>query len=98
MTPEICKAMRQRLLIVINYQGATRTIEPHCCGVGAAGRDVLRAYQVNAGGKPGETNGWKLINVDEILSMRILAQGFDGPRPDYRRGDPACGRRVHCEL
>jgi hypothetical protein len=90
--------MRQRLLIVINYQGATRTVEPHCCGVGPMGQDLLRGYQVNAGGKPGETIGWKLFNVDEILSMRVLSQGFDGPRPDYHRGDPAFTRRIHCEL
>lgn len=98
MTPEICRAMRQRLLLVINYQGATRTVEPHCCGVGNAGHDVLRAYQVNADGKPGEANGWRLFNVDEILSLRVLAQGFNGPRPDYNRGDPAFSRRIHCEL
>lgn len=98
MTPEICRAMRQRLLIVINYQGATRTLEPHICGVANGGHDLLRAYQINAGGKPGEANGWKLIKVDEILSLRVLAQGFGGPRADYQRGDPAFSRRIYCEL
>ncbi|HUP30060.1 MAG TPA: hypothetical protein VM122_07805 [Usitatibacter sp.] len=98
MTPEICRAMRQRLLIVVNYQGATRTLEPHICGVGSGGQDLLRAYQVNAGGKPGEANGWKLMKVDDILSLRILPQGFDGPRPDYHRGDPAFSSRIYCEL
>ena len=98
MTPEICRAMRQRLLIVVNYQGATRTLEPHCCGVGNPGQDLLRAYQVNAGGKAGEVDGWKLVKVDEILSLRVLAQGFGGARADYQRGDPAFSRRIYCEL
>ena len=98
MTPEICRAMRQRLLIVVNYQGATRTLEPHTCGVGNGGQDLLRAYQVNARGKEGEANGWKLVKVDEIRSLQVLPQGFDGPRPDYQRGDPAFSRRIYCEL
>jgi len=31
--------------------------------------------------------GWKLLRVDEIISLSLLPEPVPAPRPDYRRGD-----------
>jgi hypothetical protein len=94
----ITRAIQQRLLLQIMYDGGHRIVEPHAFGHNAGkGHDLLRAYQVSGSSKTFEYVGWKLFRCDEMLSLQVLEQHFSGPRPGYKRGDKALDQ-IYSEL
>ena len=74
-----------------------RTVEPHAYGVDKKGRYLLRAFQIAGGSESGEYVGWKLFCADEISNLEVLDATFSGPRPEYKKRDPAI-RAIIAEL
>lgn len=97
MREEICKAIRDRKLLSIYYEGEYRRVEPHCYGTGSKGQELLRAYQVEGYSLSGEVIHWKLFDVRKISTISVLVESFPGARADYNPNDPAISN-VYCEL
>ena len=83
------KAIQNCHLLVFTYDGFSRTVEPHTCGIDAKGHRALRAFQVGGGSESGEYVGWKMFHVDEMFSLSESPRSFGGPRPGFKRGDSA---------
>ncbi len=82
-------AINERRLIRLDYEPGQRLIEPHAYGLSSKGDELLRAFQVSGASASGVHHDWKLFRVDRINSLTVLNERFDGPRPEYRRGDSA---------
>lgn len=98
MNSIICSAIQNQKVLRITYDWGSRTVEPHAYGLNDDDHELLRAYQVSGSSESGETRGWKLFRVDEISSLSVLEDNFEGPRRGYRRGDKALDARIYCEL
>lgn len=96
MNSLIIKAIKERRLIQVYYDGGTRTIEPHCYGVSKAGKELLRLYQVG-GYSSSNSYDWKLFTVEKMNSIKILNETFDSPRYGYKRNDSVM-RRIYAQL
>lgn len=83
------RTIQNRHLLAFTYDGFSRTVEPHTCGIDSKGHKALRAFQVGGGSESGEYIGWKMFHVDEIFGLSELPRSFDGPRPGFKRGDSA---------
>ena len=88
----IAAAIQARRLLTFTYDGFRRTVEPHTYGTDRKGHKALRAYQVGGGSESGEFVGWKLFHVHEMHGISAAPQAFQGPRPNYKRGDQAFAR------
>jgi hypothetical protein len=82
-------AIQERRVVVLEYHGYSRTVEPHCVGQDKNRSDKLRCYQTSGGSVSGEREGWKLLNVDEVRAILPTEKLFSSARPGYKRGDPA---------
>ncbi|QPS09554.1 hypothetical protein I6G66_05900 [Delftia acidovorans] len=89
MRGTLTTAIQERRVVVLDYHGYTRTVEPHCLGCDKSRKDKLRCYQTSGGSESGEREGWKLLNVDEVRAISPTEKLFSSARPGYKRGDPA---------
>jgi hypothetical protein len=87
-TTAIVEAITKRHLLVIDYHGKTRAVEPHTFGLDRWGRQLLCAYQVECEG-PKNPFGWRFFFIEQISNAHLDARRFVAPRPEYRRGDGA---------
>jgi predicted nucleotidyltransferase component of viral defense system len=67
-------AAANRLLVEIVYHGARRTIEPYSLRRPKTGNLLLYAFERMKGGAP--TNDMRAYKIEEISSVRVLAQSF----------------------
>jgi len=72
----ICEAIRERKLLQFYYDGGIRIVEPYAYGYGKNGDLKLRAYQVSGYSSRGQTEGWKLFNVDKITGAKVIDDCF----------------------
>ena len=77
-------AIEQKRRLRFQYNGRTRLVEPQCYGIGTRGTELLRAHQLQ-GGQEREP----LFDVSKIAGLEMLAEMFDRPGPNYKRGDSA---------
>ena len=97
-TTAIVEAISTRHLLVIDYHGKTRVVEPHTFGLDRWGRALLCAYQVECDSQSGKTPlGWRFFFIEQISNARLDARRFAAPRPEYVRNDGAF-RSVTAEL
>ena len=82
-------AIRNLNVIAFQYEGFSRTVEPHTYGIDGKGHYAVRGYQVAGGSQSGEYVGWKLFHVNEMHGLSVLPAKFAGPRQGYKRGDKA---------
>jgi len=94
MNHVICNAIANLQLLRLSYSGWNRVVEPHAYGLSRGRREVIRAWQVadciSFDGRLGwhlDLAGWKLLRVDEIVSLSLLPGPTREARPDYWRGD-----------
>lgn len=92
-----CKALRERRLLELRYDGYSRSVEVHAVGYSKTGDALMRAWQVRGGSASGERTGWKLMSLAEARSAVISDEQSDAPRKGYKRGDPALARII-CEI
>ena len=79
----ICQAIKEMRKVRISYKGGTRVIEPHAFGYDTQRKRKLRAYQVSGYSESRNTQGWKLLDVDEITNFQLLDDYFHQPRQGY---------------
>ena len=92
MNEDICRAIREKRRIRFRYNGKQRFVEPQCCGVGAKGTELLRAYQLTGGAQPEP-----LFDMSKVVDLVILGETFERPGPHYKRDDSAMVR-IFCQL
>jgi hypothetical protein len=86
MNPVLLRAIGARKIMLIDYEGHCRVIEPHTYGADANGRELLRAYQPDP---RSPVRGWHLFDLTRsgrLIATRLV---FCQPRPGYSRGDDA---------
>ena len=72
-----------------SYKESSRTIEPYTLGSNLnTGKTLLRAFQVDGESSSGETEGWKLMDVNKLDSIEIDGGTFQ-VREGYKRNDVA---------
>ena len=86
MNQEIIEAIENKNLIEFDYDGESRTVEPHCYGLSTKGNHVLRAYQVDGYSSSGDM-GWKMYDLGKTNNINILEDTFEKSRNGYNRGD-----------
>ena len=89
MNNSFVNAIRERRVLALQYDGFSRTIEPHAYGESKDGNQLLRAYQTSGGSESGEYKGWKLFDLSKAYSITATQQTFSSARPGYARGDKA---------
>jgi hypothetical protein len=87
LAQQACEALRQARVLKIRHGGLDRWVEIHAVGRSREGPDVMRCWQVRAGGTPSPTVGWKLIRLDEASQPRLTNEASAAPRTGYRRDD-----------
>ncbi len=76
-------AITERQLLEVVYHDKKRTVEPHDYGT-LNGTAKLLAYQLIVGETTGRPPNWRLMNVDEIESVRVLNKTFPGGRGPFQ--------------
>lgn len=84
MNELLVAAIQQRRRLRFRYNGKARFVEPQCYGIGTKGTELLRVHQLQ-GGQEREP----LFTVSKIEALEVLAEVFEFPGPNYRRGDSA---------
>jgi len=88
-TTAIVEAISTRRLLVLDYHGKTRTVEPHTFGLDRWGRALLCAYQVECESPSKSPAGWRFFFIEQMSNARLDARRFLTPRPEFVRGDGA---------
>ena len=91
-------AIEGRRNLILHYDPGARSIEPHAVGYSSSGEILLRAYQTSGASASGEHANWKLFRLDRAISVDDGGAVFDGPRPEYRRGDRAMRGGIIAQL
>jgi hypothetical protein len=79
-----CDAIDQGKCLELVYETFSRIIEVHRVGISPAGAHIVSGWQIR--GPRFERVGWKLLNLDEPLGLKLTDIPSQAPRPDYRRG------------
>lgn len=98
MLTTITNAIATQSRLSINYDPGIRIIEPHAIGYSKDGNILIRAYQTEGVSASGEHENWKLFRLDRLVVANDNGQHFNGPRPDYKKGDKAMKGGIIAEL
>jgi len=79
-----CEAIDQGKCLEMVYDNFSRIIEVHRVGISPTGAHIVSGWQIR--GPRNERVGWKLLNLDEPIAMKLTDIPSQAPRPDYRRG------------
>jgi hypothetical protein len=90
MNTEIINAIKNQNVLTFDYDGAPRTVEPHCYGITTKGNEAIRAYQVDGYSSSGKM-GWKLYDLSNADNIEIINETFD-VRDGYKKGDKQMSR------
>jgi len=88
MNQTIVKAIKERLLLELTYNGFRRTVEPHAYGATKTGYEKLTCYQVKGSHSSLKPHDWDYFDVSKIMTLTLLEDSFSGVRPGYKRDDP----------
>lgn len=80
MMDTIRSAIREHRMLEFSYGGRVRIVEPHVAGI-KGGRQGMLAYQTGGQSSSGGIPEWRRFYLDKISGLRVLKEGFDGPRP-----------------
>jgi hypothetical protein len=94
----ITAAIKEKQVLRVSYPPGLRLVEPHAFGWSTDRNLLLRAYQIEGASASGEHEWWKLFRLDRADSIELAGSVFDGPRPEYRRGDRAMKGGIITEL
>jgi hypothetical protein len=83
--PALCDAIRLRHVVRFTYHGGVREVEPYVYGRDASGNELLRGFQIRGLSRSGETVGWKMFHVEDMVHVAVTFEAFT-PRAAY---DPA---------
>jgi predicted DNA-binding transcriptional regulator YafY len=83
----LIEAISERKVVSFIYDGLSREVEPHACGVFSNGRTMLIGYQVGGASKSNEEPPWRNFSVEKIRSLRKTDAIFRYNRPEYNPHD-----------
>jgi hypothetical protein len=84
---KICRAIGERKVIEFDYKDKRRVAEPYICGISAANKYVMLAYQTGGHSSTGKF-GWKLFEIANIKQLKITADEFVIAGTERKRYDP----------
>ena len=92
---QVCAAIHARILITFEYDGHSRTIEPHVVYPDAGGEWHVEGWQTAGYSSRPTTTPWRRYKIDTIQSLAVLSETFTETRPPYvreseRYGDACC--------
>jgi hypothetical protein len=93
----ICRAIRERRLLLVDYGEVRRIVQPHVYGDDQAGDRLLSAYQLSGGSASGASQGWKSFRMDRVTEVALGDASFRSARPEFQRNDGAFARII-CQL
>lgn len=93
----ICEAIGGRKLLMYEYGGLIRLVEPHLLGATAGGNALLSGWLRPGYSRSDPNGGWRTWRVDRITSAQVIDYRFDAPRPGYNPDDPRMAHVV-CAL
>lgn len=96
MNAIICDAIRDRVLLELEYDGLHRVVAPYCHGSTSNG-EVLRAVQVRGASRSGGLGFGKLWLVSKMRNVRRAAEPFVPSDPQYNPDDSAM-LEIHCRV
>jgi len=79
-----CVALESGKCLEVQYETLSRIVEVHRVGISPQGGHILSGWQIR--GPANERSGWKLLNLDDAISLTLTEIASHAPRPDYRRG------------
>ena len=107
---EVVRAIQQKQIVIIYYDGdepggrGYRTIEPVCLGElnkrNGTTVTLLRAWDVEGASHTAQKGeqplpGWRLFNINKIVSWRPTGENFAEARPNYNfNGDKSLSRVI----
>ena len=95
----ICQAIKEQMLLQFFYDGETRVVEPHQLAYNEKNNLALSAYWVRGYSESKKTsNRWRDYLLDQISSVVILNEHFDGPRRGYKRTPNKQYHSAVCQL
>jgi hypothetical protein len=83
----IVNAIRNRRVIRLNYDGRSRSVEPHAYGLDKAGNAILLCYEGFCNGSSREAAGWKQFRLFAVDSVVETPENFACARAGYKRND-----------
>lgn len=87
MSIVIIKAINEKRLLSVFYDGGERKIAPCCYGNGRKGQELLRCWQISGFSQSGEIPAWKLMTVEKMQNVQILDESFTTPAGYDTAGD-----------
>lgn len=93
---QICHAIRDRKLLMFDYNDQPRVVAPYCYGVSTKNTEVLRAIQVRGGSSSAAGLG-KLWALEKMVGLRISDETFVADDPNYNPNDSAM-TRIFCRI
>ena len=84
----LCIAIAERRLVAFDLDGFRRIAEPHDYGI-IDGVARLFFYQIGGQSRSRPPIGWRWGALPRLSNLRILPEGFPGPRP------VPSGRHIH---
>ncbi len=79
-----CRALRERRVLELRYDGYSRCVEVHAVGYTQVGEAMMRAWQVRGGSASGEKVGWKLMRLSEALGA-VLSEALPMDAEGWRK-------------
>ena len=93
----ICDAIAAKRLLIFEYDGYERVVEPHLCGHNTAGHDALLAWFVRGHSESAAGPGWRTYLLSQIRHVRPLEETFKRAREGYNPTDGSM-RLVYCQV
>jgi hypothetical protein len=94
---QACEALHAGKRLELRYDGFIRVVEVHAVGTTKDSNEIMRVFQVRGGSNSFESQGWKIMRLDEALSALVIDEKSEAPRTGYKRGDKAM-KVIRCQL
>jgi hypothetical protein len=93
----ICEAIASQRILVFDYAGHHRVVQPYCHGFTSSGAESLRAIQVKGGSRSGNQGDGKLWTIAMMQNLRMTLETFVADDPVYNPDDSAMVE-IHCRV
>ncbi|QGQ97551.1 hypothetical protein EHS13_23005 [Paenibacillus psychroresistens] len=94
----ICEAIKNKQIIIFEYDNGIRTVEPFRLGISTQNNKVLRAFQLKNSNESFEKQNWRLFDLSKIHRTQLTLNYFSGLRHDFGYEDTAMIRPYICEI
>lgn len=92
------QSVSERRVVTFVYKGHPRTVEPHALGRASDDKLALLAWQTSGGSSTEPLPAWRVFLVEEITDLKLAAEVFEKPRPDYHTGKSRGLKSIEVEV